>query len=639
MLHRAGTITIPTYRDTTTSGSTAAPVADPLRALLAAGPAASPHDTATVQVLIRPSHTTTARTAPASGATARVASLVLDFLTPGPRSRPARPTHALQAAQAPQLGFCVQLRYHVSTTRTGAAARKQLRHRASTLAAAVAGVFTTPGARHQRIHRPDAVIRARAMRGGTTLTAHDVALLAHIPSDEIVPALPRARARHIAPATAIPSGGRGTKPLGTASVGGRKIALSRMDARYHVHAIGPTGVGKSTFLLNMALSDIRAHRGCVVIDPKGDLVTDILDRLDPEAVAGRLRIIDPAQPAPHWGIDPLAGTDHDLVVDNLVSICRRIFERHWGPRADDILRNALLTLLRIPGSSLQHLPSLLSKTEFRAPYIAHLDEPWGLGGFWHWYDGLSPAVQSQAAGPVLSRIRALLSREFMRTTIGAPAYTFDMHHALNHGGIVLARLPKGVLGDDSARLLGSILVAKVWQATTARADTPPDKRRDASIYIDEAHNFLNLPQSVDDILAEARGYGLSMTLAHQYIAQLSRELQFALSANARTKIYFATSPEDARILSRHTLPNLTEHDLAHLDAYHAACRSVVDGAEQPSFSLKTLPPPTAIGDADAVRRAARPTPHQKPHPNRSTSDVHQASHPSPRRGKNKPRNR
>ena len=154
-----------------------------------------------------------------------------------------------------------------------------------------------------------------------------------------------------------------------------------------------------------------------------------------------------------------------------------------------------------------------------------------------------------------------------------------MARVLDGGGILIARLPKGQLGEDTSRLLGSMIFASAWQAATARTRQPEPRRRDATVVIDEAHNILNLAGSVNDMLAEARGYHLSLVLAHQHLAQLPRETQLAISANARNKIYFTCSPEDAHALARHTLPELDEHDLAHLDAYTAAARLFTSGRE------------------------------------------------------------
>jgi hypothetical protein len=180
-----------------------------------------------------------------------------------------------------------------------------------------------------------------------------------------------------------------------------------------------------------------------------------------------------------------------------------------------------------------------------------------------------------------------------------------MRDVLNDGGICLVRVAKDALGAETARLIGSIVVARTWQATLSRARIPPRHRRDAGLYVDEAHNFLNLPYPIEDMLAEARSYRLSITLAHQYLRQLPADLEEGISTNARSKIFFTASPEDARRLARHTEPRLTEHDLANLGGFHAAARLVSHGQETPAFTFRTekLPPPVP-GRARALRAAA-----------------------------------
>jgi hypothetical protein len=306
--------------------------------------------------------------------------------------------------------------------------------------------------------------------------------------------------------------------------------------------------------------------------------------------------------------------DPDLVVDNIVAIFARIFARHWGPRIDDVLRVACLTLMRHPNATLALVPPLLNNKQFRAPFVADLDDPEGLAGFWQWYDTSPPALRAQVIGPVLARLRAFLLRDFVMATIGVPQSSFDMGKVLD-GGILIARLPKGQLGEDTARLMGSFVLASVWQAATARTRLPENRRRDASVYIDEAHNILNLAGSVTDMLAEARGYRLSLILAHQDLAQFPRETVLALSANARNKVYFTCSPEDAHQLARHTLPELDEHDVANLDAYTAAARLVIDARATRAFTLTTRPPKPPLGHTDALRAAvAERTPPPPPPP-------------------------
>jgi hypothetical protein len=445
-------------------------------------------------------------------------------------------------------------------------------------------------------------LAARSLHHGDLLSGGELASLAHLPIDPAVPGLARAGARPVPPPPGLPPSG---KILGDGELGPtRPVRLTPADSCFHVHLLGATGSGKSTLIATLALADISAGRGVVVVDPKGDLVTDLLDRM-PERALERLVLLDPDERAAPPTLNPLEGEDPDLAVDHLVGILHRIWIAHWGPRIDDVLRASCLTLLRRPGATLTDIPRLLGDPVFRHPYLQGMDDPVGLGGFWSWYEQQSPATQAQMVGPIMTRLRAFLLRGFVRDVVGSATSSFDMGQVLD-GGVLLARLPKGLLGEDTSRLLGSFVVARVWQAATARAGTGQRLRAPASLYVDECQNFLTLPYRFEELLPEARGYGLALHLAHQHLGQLPRELHDALSANARTKVYFKVSPEDARTLERHVQPQLSAHDLSHLGAYQAAVRLVADGAELSACTIRTRPaPPPIPGRAARARTAAR----------------------------------
>jgi hypothetical protein len=401
--------------------------------------------------------------------------------------------------------------------------------------------------------------------------------------------------------------------LGDADAGpARAIALPVADARRHLHVIGATGSGKSTLLANLVLDDAADGRGVVVIDPKGDLVADLLDRL-PEQAAHRTVLFDPEDPADPPRINMFEGDQPDVAVDNLVGIFKRIYSGFWGPRTDDLLRAAALTLLTAcrqnPGlgvPTLAHIPALLTNDATRRRYVNALNprEHAVLRTFWDWFEQLSPPSRAHATAPLLNKLRAFLLRDFALKTVATGATSIDLGAVLD-GGLCLVRLPKGVLGDETVRLLGSFLVAKVWQSAIARARLGAP-RRDCSLVIDECHNFLTLPIGLEEMLAEARAYRLALILAHQDLAQLPSDLREGISANARSKLIFNVSPEDARHLEKHTLPVLTAHDLSHLGAYQAAARLVIDAADQPACTLTTRPlPPPIPGRAEAIRHGAR----------------------------------
>ncbi|WP_319461468.1 type IV secretory system conjugative DNA transfer family protein [Micromonospora sp. RTP1Z1] len=602
---------------------------DPLRALMSAGSGLKANEHACVQVLARPA--TTRRAARARRAAGRLRDgktavpmlnpaapllwLIELFLPPrtvGSRSTvPAgrrdpgveRDVRAILDKTSHPL-WQTGIRYAVAKNSQRSGTDPQGRLRA--VADAVASSFAVYAGRNRLAHgarmsSPVAVLARRRLGAGFLTSTLELAALAALPRDLAVPGLDRARAKSMPAPVAVPTGGRGAKVLGDAEVGGHAVALAVPDARYHMHVIGSTGSGKTTLLVNMAVDDITAGRGTVVIDPHGDMVLDILDRL-PARVADRVVLFDPDQPNPPT-LNPLSGDDPDLVVDNLVSIFGNIFAKAWGPRMDDVMRVACLTLLRHANVTLQHIPPLLNSAQFRSAMTVNLDDPAGLSGFWQWYDELNPALRSQVIGPVLARLRAFLLRDFVKRTMRYPRSSFDMGEVLD-GGVLLVRIPKGTLGEDTSKLLGSLVLAQVWQAATARAKTSPERRRDATLIIDEAQNFLTLANSLDTMLAEARKYRLSLVLSHQDLAQFPRDLLAAASANARNKIYFSCAPEDARVLARHTLPELDEHDLTHLDAYTAAARLVVDGCQTPAFTLKTRPPKPVVGEATAIRQVA-----------------------------------
>jgi|HubBroStandDraft_6_1064221.scaffolds.fasta_scaffold21659_3 hypothetical protein len=455
--------------------------------------------------------------------------------------------------------------------------------------------------RRRRVFGAQSKVCSRQLgRRAFLLSTGELAALAHLPTTRAIPGVVMAGARNAPPPPGLPVEG---KPLGVTTEG-RQVNLAVADARQHLHILGPTGVGKSTLIANLVLADFDAGRGAVVIDPKGDLIEDLLERI-PAGRESEVDLLDPLDEAPP-GLNVLDSPDRELGVDQLVGIFHRVFERFWGPRTDDILRAALLTLTMYqPGATLADVPTLLTNRERQAELAAQIEDS-VLAPFWEWYGELSDALRAQVTGPLLNKLRAFLLRGPVRAIVAQPTTTLDIPRAIDGGRLLLAKLSKGTLGEDTSRLLGSFVVARVWQAALARAGVEPERRQDSSLYVDEVHNYLNLPTPFEDIAAEARAYRLSLCLAHQHLAQLPRDLREALGANARTKVYFQVSRDDAGHLEREVAPDLSAHDLSHLPRYTAAVRLCLDGEPTQAFTLITWPLPTAfLGQADAVRAFAR----------------------------------
>jgi hypothetical protein len=410
--------------------------------------------------------------------------------------------------------------------------------------------------------------------------------------------------------------GIGGKVIGVANAGPRiRVGISLTDCRYHIHALGPTGAGKTTLLLRMILDDVAAGRGVAAFDPaKGDLIRDLLARL-PKDCGDRLVLIDPdetsAPPAINL-LDPSVhgGTAHDVAA-NLTAVMAKVWHRWWGHRTADICYHGLLTLAHLPGATLAQLPRLLSDTGWRAGRVNAVVGSLGawegntLGEFWEGFNELPAGQRSGLIAPLLSRLRLVLAHPLAMSLFGVPATTFSFADILD-GGVMLCRLPKGVIGEDGTRLVGSLLLAGLWQATTARACIPEDDRPDASIVLDECHSFLHLPIGIDDALAEARGLHTSFVLAHQYLGQLSGDMAEAIDANARNKVYFALAPRDAIDQARHLRPYLDDGDLIRLGGYEVVLRPVAGGRVVPPVTADTEPPPRPEpGRAGDLRRAAR----------------------------------
>jgi hypothetical protein len=583
--------------------------ADPLPLLLGQLAGLDHEERALVQILARPATgraqgrlLAAARRLRAGQPQGRLQRL-LDLLdpTPAPRRPAADPTVAPEVrdalAKAAQPLFQVLVRIAVA-----APSRARARGRIHALCAAFAAYQGAVGLRRHRLHAARRKLARRELgRGAFLLSASELAALAHLPQQPALPGLVRAGARTVPPPPGLPEQG---KPLGR-DARGRPVALALADARYHLHLLGPTGVGKSTLLARLALADLAAGRGAVVVDPKGDLVEDLLARI-PAGLEQQVDLLDPLDPAPP-GLNVLEGADPDLVTDQLVGIFRRVYEHFWGPRTDDILRAALLTLLASGGgATLADVPRLLADERFRDSQLAEVDDPVGLEPFWDWYQQLSEPLRAQATGPVLNKLRAFLLRRSVRAIVGQERSTIDVPRVLDQGRLLLVRVPKGTLGEDTSRLLGSFVVARVWQAALARAARPEPERPECALYIDEVQSYLTLPSPLADMLAEARGYRLSLCLAHQHLGQLPREMREAIAANARTKLYFQLSLPDAHTLGRELEPELSAHDLANLPRHSAACRLCQAGETGRPFTLTTEPLPAGRSErAEQVRAASR----------------------------------
>ena len=449
----------------------------------------------------------------------------------------------------------------------------------------------------------------RPWRPGLELGAGEIVAMVGWPVGEgALPATPSAHPRVLA----LPQARETQRAFatGVADQAGERLGISIGDALYHTVLLGPTGAGKSTALAHLALADIHAGRGVLLIDPKTDLVADILARI-PASRTRDVVVIDPTSSRP-VGINPLAraqttrsGASPELVADTVLATFKGVFAESWGVRVEQVLSAALVTLARTPGATLVDLPLVLTNPAYRQRLIAASGaDPLGTGQFWAAYEALSEAQRQQWVGPVLTRLQPFLIRPHLRATLGQAAPSFDLGEVFTRRRIVLVSLNKGVLGAESARLLGSLLVGQLWPLILARAAVEPSRRHVVSVFIDEVQDYLSLPGSLADALAQARSLGAAFHLAHQYRGQLPTALKAGIDANARNKIIFSLSAADAAELARQAI-GLEAADFQLLPRFGVYARTLHHGRENPWCQATTLPPTPPTQDALALHAASQ----------------------------------
>ncbi len=377
----------------------------------------------------------------------------------------------------------------------------------------------------------------------------------------------------------------------------KRLSISPRDSLEHCHLIGPTGSGKSTAMLHLILSDINAGRSVLVLDPKTDLVNDVLMRI-PEERIDDVVIIDPSDSCP-CGFNPLAFKDYgnpSLIADAVLSVLKEIFSDCWGIYTQDVLTAALLTLVGVEDATLLWLLPLLTDENFRRKITSKVKDRMALRPFWEQFEALRDTEKKQQISPVLNKLRQLTLRPGLRNVLGQAKPKFSLMDLFYKRKVVLVPLNKGLTGGESARLLGSLIVGLTWTLALSRAGIPAEKRHIVEIYIDELQDYLSLPTDLSDALAQARGLGVGLTLAHQYRDQLPINIRSGIDANARNKIVFGLSSKDAKDMAA-MAPELTAEDFMTLPRYQIYTSFQSNGRNTGWIQGKTLSPPPALRNA------------------------------------------
>ena len=380
----------------------------------------------------------------------------------------------------------------------------------------------------------------------------------------------------------------------------KKLSISPRDSLEHTHLMGPTGSGKSTAMQHLILADIKAGRSVLVLDPKQDLVMDILSRI-PEERAGDVVVIDPSSPCP-VGFNPLGFRSYQnkaLIADAVLSVLREIWQDSWGVRIQDILSASLLTLAEIDGATMLWLQPLLTDSNFRRKITSQIKDRVGLMPFWNEFESLSDLQRQQWIAPVANKLRQFTLRSGLRNVLGQARPKFSLTDLFAQRKIVLVPLNRAVAGSESSRLLGSLIVGLTWTLALGRASVPAERRHLVSVYIDELQDYLSLPTDLSDALAQARGLGVGMTLAHQYRDQLPAEIRAGIDANCRNKIVFGLNSKDAKDMAA-MAPELTAEDFMALPRYQVYTSFQQNGRNTGWVMGRTLPPTPALRDPSVL---------------------------------------
>jgi type IV secretory pathway TraG/TraD family ATPase VirD4 len=370
----------------------------------------------------------------------------------------------------------------------------------------------------------------------------------------------------------------------------RIFGIQPADRLAHTYVIGKTGSGKSTLLETLVRQDIEAGNGLAILDPHGDLIERLVAAVPEKRKKDIIyfNVPDSSRPLTFNPLETSVPFNKPLAVSGLLEVFKKIWSDSWGPRLEHVLRNALLALMDQPTPTLADVLRILDDKTFRNR-VAEETSNEQVRAYWlREYEGYSYKFRAVIIAPIQNKVGAFLTDPILNGILNQTKSAFNVREVMDQGKILLVNLAKGKIGEDSAALLGALLVTKIGLAGLSRADTPEEDRRDFFIYMDEFHTFTTL--SVATMLSELRKYRVGMILAHQYLSQLDPQVRDAVLGNTGTIITFRLGAEDAQTLAKEFEPEFSALDLTTLPNYHIYLKLMVEGEVTRPFSARTLRP-------------------------------------------------
>ncbi|OGF64489.1 hypothetical protein A2661_03030 [Candidatus Giovannonibacteria bacterium RIFCSPHIGHO2_01_FULL_45_24] len=370
----------------------------------------------------------------------------------------------------------------------------------------------------------------------------------------------------------------------------KRFGIKKTDRRKHMYIIGKTGMGKTTMLENMAAQDIQNGEGMAFLDPHGDTAERLLDFVPKERVNDVI-YFNPADTSYPIGFNVMENVDparRHLVSDGLMGVFKKIWEDVWSSRMEYILVNTILALLEYPEATLLGINQMLINKEFRKKVVEHVTDP-VVKSFWtQEFAKYTDKYAAEATPAIQNKVGQFVSNPLIRNIIGQPKSAFDIRRAMDEKKIIIINLSKGRVGEDNSRLIGAMLVTKLYLAAMSRVDTLETDRPDFFLYVDEFQNFAS--ESFANILSEARKYRLSLILTHQYVAQMDEKARDAVFGNVGTIAAFRVGAEDAEMLEKEFSPEFMVEDIVNLGFANIYLKLMINGVASRPFSAMTLPP-------------------------------------------------
>lgn len=384
------------------------------------------------------------------------------------------------------------------------------------------------------------------------------------------------------------------------------FGIKREDRTRHMYVVGKSGVGKSTLLENMAVSDMKKGEGLAFLDPHGSSVETLLDYI-PKNRINDVVYFDPADtdhPIPFNILEVVEPGQREFVASGIVSIFVKLYGHSWGPRLEYVLRNTLLTLTEYPGATLPNIIDILTNKNFRDKVMPHVTDP-VMQKFWkNEYNRWDQRQQTEANSSILNKVGQFVSSPLIRSIISEKKSTIDLEKIMDEGKILLVNLSQGRMGEDNAALMGAMVITKIQLAAMRRAKKDQAAYKDFWLYVDEFQNFATT--SFIKILSEARKYRLGLILANQYLEQIGEEILAAVKGNAGTLVNFLVGIDDAKRLVGEYGGLFDENDLVGLGRGEVIVKLAIDGLTSRAFFAKTLMSAKSVNqNRDKVIRVSR----------------------------------